>query len=157
MKVPHDEGVANHIDPESCAAARQGPGEALTGERIGQPSPHFDLHTLARSIGTTDRDPPVRAHDLPLSSRPMRGRSCLSSGNRLTSSPTPQPAANNGARLDAGHDAFRRAKGHFAAQDRMPPRSSPASRSRHWHCCGAWPWCGYDASVRMHGTSKMHK
>src|ERR1700688_4007535 len=27
----------NRIDPESCAAAREGIGEALTGERIGQP------------------------------------------------------------------------------------------------------------------------
>ncbi len=34
---PADEGVANRIDPESCADAREGIGEALTGERIGQP------------------------------------------------------------------------------------------------------------------------
>jgi hypothetical protein len=38
VKVHHDEGVANHIDPESCAGTREGLGEALTGERIGQPS-----------------------------------------------------------------------------------------------------------------------
>lgn len=37
MQVHHDEGVANRIDPESCADAREGLGEALTGERIGQP------------------------------------------------------------------------------------------------------------------------
>jgi hypothetical protein len=37
VRVPHDEGVANHIDPESCAVAREGLGEALTGEHIGQP------------------------------------------------------------------------------------------------------------------------
>ena len=37
MQVHHDEGVANRIDPESCAADREGIGEALTGERIGQP------------------------------------------------------------------------------------------------------------------------
>jgi hypothetical protein len=36
VQVPHDEGVANHIDPESCAGVREGVGEALTGERIGQ-------------------------------------------------------------------------------------------------------------------------
>ena len=36
MKEPYDEGVAIHIDPESCAGAREGVGEALTGERIGQ-------------------------------------------------------------------------------------------------------------------------
>jgi hypothetical protein len=38
VQVHHDEGVANHIDPESCAVTREGLGEALTGERIGQPS-----------------------------------------------------------------------------------------------------------------------
>ena len=37
MQVHHDEGVANRIDPESCAAAREGISEALTGECIGQP------------------------------------------------------------------------------------------------------------------------
>jgi hypothetical protein len=36
VRVLHDEGVANHIDPESCAGVREGIGEALTGERIGQ-------------------------------------------------------------------------------------------------------------------------
>ena len=37
VQVPYDEGVANHVGPESCAVAREGLGEALTGERIGQP------------------------------------------------------------------------------------------------------------------------
>jgi hypothetical protein len=37
VQVHHDEGVANRIDPESCAVAREGIGEALTGECIGQP------------------------------------------------------------------------------------------------------------------------
>ena len=37
MEVHHDEGVANRIDPESCAASREGISEALTGERTGQP------------------------------------------------------------------------------------------------------------------------
>jgi hypothetical protein len=37
VQVHHDEGVANRIGPESCAGIREGIGEALTGERIGQP------------------------------------------------------------------------------------------------------------------------
>jgi hypothetical protein len=37
VQVPYDEGVANHIGPESCAVAREGLCEALTGGRIGQP------------------------------------------------------------------------------------------------------------------------
>ena len=37
MKVPNDERVANDIGPESCAAAREGRREALTGVRLGWP------------------------------------------------------------------------------------------------------------------------
>ena len=37
MQVHHDEEVANRIDPESCAVAREGISEALTGGCIGQP------------------------------------------------------------------------------------------------------------------------
>ncbi len=37
VKVHGDEGLANHIGPESCVGPREGAGEALTGERTGQP------------------------------------------------------------------------------------------------------------------------
>src|ERR1700720_1887912 len=37
VQVHHDEEVANRIGPESCAAAREGISEALTGECTGQP------------------------------------------------------------------------------------------------------------------------
>ncbi len=37
MKVSHDEGVASHIDPESCVACCEVRDEALTGERAGRP------------------------------------------------------------------------------------------------------------------------
>ena len=37
VQFHHDKGVASRIDPESCAAAREGISEALTGESIGQP------------------------------------------------------------------------------------------------------------------------
>jgi hypothetical protein len=36
MKEPHIEGIANHDDPESCAAAREGVGEARTRARAGR-------------------------------------------------------------------------------------------------------------------------
>jgi hypothetical protein len=35
MKEPHDEGLASHIGPESCADVRKDGGEALTGVRVG--------------------------------------------------------------------------------------------------------------------------
>ena len=37
MQVSHSEGLANHTGPESCVGIREDAGEALTGERIGQP------------------------------------------------------------------------------------------------------------------------
>src|ERR1700687_180394 len=37
VKILYDEGIAIHIVPESCATAREGRGEALTGESVGQP------------------------------------------------------------------------------------------------------------------------
>ena len=36
MKVSYGEGVASHTDSESCAVAREGRGEALTGECAGR-------------------------------------------------------------------------------------------------------------------------
>jgi hypothetical protein len=36
MKESYESGVATHIGPESCGAARKGGVEALTGERAGQ-------------------------------------------------------------------------------------------------------------------------
>jgi len=49
VQVHHDEGVANRIDPESCASTREGIGEALTGERIGQPR-HSTCRMMSFSI-----------------------------------------------------------------------------------------------------------
>ena len=43
MEVHCDEDVASHIGPESCADTREGAGEALTGERTGQPSSRESL------------------------------------------------------------------------------------------------------------------
>jgi hypothetical protein len=36
MEKSHESGVATHIGPESCGAAREGSVEALTGERAGR-------------------------------------------------------------------------------------------------------------------------
>ena len=59
MQVHRDEGVANRIDPESCAGAREGPGEALAGDHIGQPLSHemnivLGADALSNVEGNTD-------------------------------------------------------------------------------------------------------
>jgi hypothetical protein len=38
VRVPCDEGIANHIGPKPCAGIREGVGEASAGVRAGQPS-----------------------------------------------------------------------------------------------------------------------
>ena len=43
MQVSYSEGVANHTGPESCVCIREDTGEALIGERIGQPSSRENL------------------------------------------------------------------------------------------------------------------
>jgi hypothetical protein len=37
VRVLYGEGIASHTGPESCATVREGRGEALTGECVGQP------------------------------------------------------------------------------------------------------------------------
>jgi hypothetical protein len=57
VRVHYGEGVAIHIDPESCAVSREGIGEALTGERIGQPSSReSDLNSGADTVLNVEGD-----------------------------------------------------------------------------------------------------
>ena len=50
VKVHHGEGVANHIDPESCANGREAVREALTGARAGQPLSGERLHNRSADV-----------------------------------------------------------------------------------------------------------
>jgi hypothetical protein len=62
VQVPYNEGLANHVVPESCAVCRETCGEALTGVRAGQPLsrdslivPSADAVDTAEG-NTTERD-----------------------------------------------------------------------------------------------------
>ena len=92
MQVPCDEGVANRIGPESCAVAREGFGEALTGECIGQPLsrervlfwvPTPCIRRKAIRLGASSRGPgrPGVVRDPGMCIRSLRG-------NREISRPT---------------------------------------------------------------------
>lgn len=50
VKVHHGEGVAIHIDPESCASGREAAREALTGARAGQPLSGERLHNRSADV-----------------------------------------------------------------------------------------------------------
>ena len=54
MKVHCSEGVAIHTDPESCVGDPRGRGEALTGERIGQPLSRESLLRGADAVETAE-------------------------------------------------------------------------------------------------------
>jgi hypothetical protein len=59
VQVLYGEGVASHTGPESCATAREGRGEALTGECTGQPLSGVNqvrgAHALRPAEGNTAR------------------------------------------------------------------------------------------------------
>ena len=63
MQVPYDEGVANHIGPESCAVAREVLGEALTGECIGQPLSRERVERRAGAEGNASQQSADRAQN----------------------------------------------------------------------------------------------
>src|SRR5438132_11519498 len=66
MKESYGKGVATHAGPESCAVARKGEGEALTGGRAGQ--------VLSREMYDPRREPwPLWGADaVELGGRPHR-------------------------------------------------------------------------------------
>jgi hypothetical protein len=93
VQVHCDEGVAIHIDPESCAGGREAVREALTGARIGQPlSRERSNPGCRRCLGSG------RQHDLTRYAsvrparrgrRPWHVRTLFVHGNREISGLTP--------------------------------------------------------------------
>lgn len=55
MKESYSEGLAIHIGPESCVAAREGGRKALTGVRIGQVLSHEINASGSRSFPTREK------------------------------------------------------------------------------------------------------
>ena len=82
MQVHYGEGIANHTGPESCAAYREVCGEALTGERAGQPLireifliKDADAFTFAE--GKTNGRITASARTVPCGRRPSHARTLL--------------------------------------------------------------------------------
>src|SRR5258706_15823334 len=88
VQVHYGEGVANHTGPESCAAYREVCGEALTGERAGQPLSHEifliqDADVVTYTEGKTDGRVTASARTVLRGRRPWHARTL---GNREISS-----------------------------------------------------------------------
>jgi hypothetical protein len=79
VKVRYDEGLTSHIGPESCAAVREGGGEALTGERAGQAIERRNIvlrkaHALLTAEGNTVMIRLGEDHAVPRRQRPWHVR-----------------------------------------------------------------------------------
>jgi hypothetical protein len=96
MKEPYTEGPASHGDPESCVGIREGVGEALTGERIGEVSSREitrsgvptvlcerEGNTTGARYGERVRDP-ARSETLCMCGRSLNGN------REIPSLPTPR-------------------------------------------------------------------
>jgi transposase len=82
VQVPYDEGVANHIAPESCTGGREAEREALTGVRVGQPLsgvrlPYRSADALQSAEGNTTRRVNASAGRLRVVERPWHARTSL--------------------------------------------------------------------------------
>ena len=99
MQEPHEKGIANHLDPESCADAGNRVGEALTGAHAGQPSsseitspgvPTSYTEREGHIRGGVTREPPLNATES--KTLGMRGNSLH--GNRETPEVSDTPNAH---------------------------------------------------------------
>jgi hypothetical protein len=54
MQEPYNEGLANHIDPESCGYVGNGISEALTGVHSGRVLSRVSLYIIDRSADAVE-------------------------------------------------------------------------------------------------------
>ena len=81
MKESYGKGLAAHIGPESCVAARKGGGEALTGVRAGRVSSReSEFLRGADAVGEGGRPHPVH-RDREMGRSPARSKTPRMYGN----------------------------------------------------------------------------
>jgi len=104
MQVRHGEDLASHSGPESCAAHREGRGEALTRETTGQPwsreISEFGMPTL---FSQTEGDTVPGANRKP-GDDPTRSKTLSMSGSLLHRNweSSSDPAGGRGGRCGEG-------------------------------------------------------
>lgn len=105
MQVPCNEGVAIHIDPESCAGDREVVREALTGAQVGQPLSGVRLlnrsaHAFQSAEGNTARCVKRASRRLRVVDRPWHA--CTSSIGKQEISASAQACRGMGRMVKAG-------------------------------------------------------
>jgi len=110
MKKSYEGGVATHIGPESCGAARKGSAEALTGERAGRVISRVSIFLRdADAVGESGRHQPVHrkreVRRYPARSETPCTYANTSLGNREI--PSPPRTAGGLGRIGKSKDARR--------------------------------------------------
>jgi|SRR5580704_14398652 hypothetical protein len=110
MKKSHESGLATHIDPESCGAAREGVVEALTGERAGRVFSRVSFFLRgADAVGVSGRPHPVHRYREVCQS-PARSETLCTYGNTSRGNreiPSPPKAAVAVGRVGKSKDVRR--------------------------------------------------
>jgi hypothetical protein len=110
MQKSYESGLATHIGPESCGAARKGGAEALTGERAGRVFSRVRISLRdADAVGASGRQNLGRryreAHQNPARSETPCTYGDTSCGNREI--PSPPKAAVAVGRVGKSRDVRR--------------------------------------------------
>jgi hypothetical protein len=110
MEKSYESGLATHIGPESCGAAREGGVEALTGEHAGRVLSRVSIFLRdADAVGESGRPHRVHrnreAHQSPARSETPCTYADTSLGNREI--PSPPKAAIALGRIGKSKDARR--------------------------------------------------
>ena len=140
MKEPYKKGVANHLDPESCADVGNNVGEALTGAHAGQPSSSEitspGVPTLYGEGEGHNRDgvicePPRNATES--ETLGMRGNSLH--GNRETPKAS---AASNAYQADGGAERPEKALGRTSGMHVVGESDGSIVPQKQANKAGAW-------------------
>ncbi len=115
MKESYGEGPASHTGLESCAAAREGRGEALTGERAGRTSSR-EINAPSRKRWVLQGADAVETSGRPHSARregearrdPARSETPSTYGSTLRGNrEIPRPPARDAGRIGKSKDVRR--------------------------------------------------
>ena len=110
MKESYVEGLATHSGPESCAAVREGSGEALTGVRAGRVlSRESSFLRGADAVRRSGRPHPVRRYRETLRDPARSETPCTCGNTSRENREIPCPPAADGAagRVGKSKDARR--------------------------------------------------
>ncbi len=113
MKEPYNEGIANHVDPESCGGIRKGAAEALTGAPVG---PAIEPRKCCSPGGRCHSVEQKTIAEYPLEQGCSDPARSLEPGH-VGKPPAREPGDPPSARVPWQHGTLREAQGHNPEMD----------------------------------------